>query len=473
MTDQPPSPPIPASRRFHTLIKPGIISFLVLASLIPLQSIRGLVLERQATGRQVAADIAESWGGEQRIAGPILVLPVSPGGAVIDESVASGFQTARDRAARYLIVLPKTLTVDGTMMPRIRRRGIYEAPLYSMTMTMAGGFTLPDFAALGVDEARDVLWQDARVVLFASDLGGFVDAPNFEWNGQTRTMRAGDAEQSIAVASVPTPRPGEFSWPAPFALDFTINGSGSFGLIPIAEQTSMILDSPWEHPGFLGAYLPTESQIDEDGFRASWDLLHFARGMAGASLSVTAVPNWLRERAVNDAVLTRLVTPVDHYLMSERSVKYGLLFVILVSCVLFVFEILSDARIHPVQYAMVAAALCLFFLMLLSLSEVIGFAGGYLIAAALTVGLLAVYVGAIARSAKRGGVLGGLLGLVYGYMFVTLVSEDHALLLGSVLLFVALGTAMLATRQLDWYALGERLPGTAKSASEETVIPSG
>ena len=148
--------------------------------------------------------------------------------------------------------------------------------------------------------------------------------------------------------------------------------------------------------------------------------------------------------------------------MSERSVKYGLLFVILVSSVLFVFEIVAAVRIHPMQYGMVAAALCLFFLLLLSLSEVMGFSGGYLVAAGMTVALLAAYVATVARSAKRGALLGGILSIVYGYMFLTLMSEDHALLLGSLLLFIALGLAMLATRRFDWYALGDRMSAARK-----------
>ena len=159
----------------------------------------------------------------------------------------------------------------------------------------------------------------------------------------------------------------------------------------------MEIASPWQHPSFLGSHLPIESEIDEDGFWAKWELSHFAHLRPSSWLSFVETPSWLTEHAASDAVLIRLVTPVDHYLMSERSVKYGLLFVILVSCVLFVFETLADIRIHPVQYTMVAAALCLFFLLLVSLSEIIGFAGGYLIASTMTTPLLAFYIATIAR----------------------------------------------------------------------------
>ena len=164
-----------------------------------------------------------------------------------------------------------------------------------------------------------------------------------------------------------------------------------------------------------------------------------------------------------------MINPVDHYLKSERSVKYGILFVILVSSVLFVFEIVSGARVHPIQYGMVAAALCLFFLLLLSLSEAIGFDAGYLVAAGLTVALLSYYIAAVLRSRRRGAALAGLLAVVYGYMYLTLRSEDHALLLGSVLLFGVLAGAMIVTRQFDWYAVGARLPATPGPGSDPST----
>jgi len=464
MTDQPPPPPVSLGRRYQAYVKPIIIAFLVLASLIPLHSIRGLVLERQQTSHEVAKEIAASWGGEQRLAGPILALPVFPG-----NDMAPGFRTGQGAAENFLLVLPETLIIDGAAKPQIRRRGIYQTPLYTLSMTLSGSFALPDFAVLGIDAASEIDWQNARLVLHVSDLGGIVDARVPEWDGTTVSVRAGDAERNLAFVTLPTLTPSATAWPKRFSFDLSLNGSRSFGVLPIGEKTSISLASPWPHPGFSGNHLPVESEINSDGFRANWDLSHFARRLPDASVSGTDAPDWLVERAETDAVLVRFVTPVDHYLMSERSVKYGLLFVILVSCVLFVFEIVSEVRIHPMQYGLVAAALCLFFLLLISLAEVIGFAGGYLIAASMTVGLLSSYVAAAARSLKRGALLGGLLIIVYGYMFFTLISEDHALLLGSLLLFTALGLAMLATRRLDWYALGERIsaPRELRQAADD------
>jgi inner membrane protein len=175
-------------------------------------------------------------------------------------------------------------------------------------------------------------------------------------------------------------------------------------------------------------------------------------------------------RATISGALVGLIFPVDHYLKSERSVKYGVLFVILVSCVIFMFEIVSGARVHPIQYGMVAAALCLFFLLLVPLSETIGFAAGYLSAAGLTVALLSYYIAGICRSWHRGAALAGLLSVVYGYMYLTLRSEDHALLLGSLLLFGTLAGAMIVTRGFDWYAVGGRLAGGRTESSEGREI---
>lgn len=457
MSDQPPPPP-ESNRRYQAYIKPGIIVVLVLASLIPLDSIRGLVLERQQTGQIVSREIAQSWGGEQRIAGPILVLPL-----IARADVAAGFRTAQGPTGKFVLVLPETLTVDGAAKTQLRRRGIYQTPLYTTSMTLSGAFALPDFTTIGIDPVNAIDWNNAHLHIHVSDLGSVIDAPALAWDGTTIPLRAGDAKKDIAIATLPVLSPDPSGWPRAFSFDLRVNGSKSLGLLPIGENSTVSLASDWPHPGFYGTHLPVETGIGADGFRARWAVSHFARRLPGVSVSESEAPDWLLKRIATDAILTRFVTPVDHYLMSERSVKYGLLFVILVSCVLFVFEIVAAVRIHPMQYGMAAAALCLFFLLLLSLSEAIGFASGYLIAAGMTVALLALYVGAATQSLKRGGVLGGLLSIVYGYMFLTLTSEDHALLLGSLLLFAALGLTMLTTRRLDWYDLGARFSGPQTS----------
>jgi inner membrane protein len=161
---------------------------------------------------------------------------------------------------------------------------------------------------------------------------------------------------------------------------------------------------------------------------------------------------------LNTDLGVRFVQPVDAYSQSERAVKYGFLFVFLTFVAFFLYEVLRRMAIHPIQYALCGAAVALFFLLLVSLSEHLPFLAAYLVASVACVGLVAFYVGHVLRSAKRGIVFGGLLGILYGFLYVILQSEDYALLLGALLLFVALAIVMIMTRRVDWYRLSEEAP---------------
>jgi inner membrane protein len=285
-------------------------------------------------------------------------------------------------------------------------------------------------------------------------LAGIVDVREARWSNSDLAFHVPHAARDTVSAALPTLPEEASAWPLAFSLTLTIRGSGSIGFLPVGARTDVAVAADWPHPSFVAPHLPADAAISDDGFSAAWQISRFARALPQAWTSDVASADTLRRELDTGAVVARLVDPVDHYLKSERSVKYGVLFVILIACTLFVFETLSGLRFHPVQYAMVVAALCLFFLLLLSLSEVVGFGAGYGLAATSTVALLGHYVSAIARSRARGIALAGLLGLVYGALFVVLQSEAHALLLGSGLLFASLALTMLLTRNLDWYALG-------------------
>lgn len=425
------------------------IVLIVLLSLYPLHRIHQIVRDRQLTSEEVEVDLAKAWGGAQRIAGPILILPVAV--------AQKGFKTAldengRSKGRRYLFLLPEELQIEGLMTPERRRRGIYQAILYRSHITLTGRFLLPDYESLGV-QPKDLLWDEARLEIRIADLRGLSDVSEAKWND--RLLQPASARPDSRAVSLPLWDGGDspVAWPGQFRIALTLNGSEALTFLPLGRVSQMALAAPWPHPSFGGTLLPEESVIDKEGFTAAWRLRHFDRYLADLWLQGSDDP-WPAIRSADLRLAsTRLVEPVDSYLMSERSVKYGLLFVALISAVLFVFEAIAAARIHPVQYTMVALALCLFFLLLLSLSEVIGFAAGYSAAAGLTTLLLGGYVGSVLLSWRRGMTLGGLLAIVYATLYITLRAEDHALLLGASLLFVALAMAMFITRKIDWYAV--------------------
>ena len=149
------------------------------------------------------------------------------------------------------------------------------------------------------------------------------------------------------------------------------------------------------------------------------------------------------------------VDPVDQYLKSERAIKYALLFIALTFAGFFLFEVLRNLSVHPIQYALVGAALALFYLLLLSLSEHIGFGLAYLLSAGGCVLLIGFYLCNVLHSSVRGFGFAGGLAVLYALLYGLLSAEDYALLMGALLLFALLGVFMMLTRRLDWYRAGQ------------------
>jgi inner membrane protein len=138
--------------------------------------------------------------------------------------------------------------------------------------------------------------------------------------------------------------------------------------------------------------------------------------------------------------------------MSERSVKYAGLFILLTFACLWLIEVLGKLRIHPVQYLLVGAAMCIFYLLELSLSEHIGFGIAYVIASIAVVAMVTTYSKVILKDFSQAAIVGIVVTSLYGYLYVLLKNEDYALLIGSVGLFVILGLIMFLTRRVNWYS---------------------
>jgi len=252
-------------------------------------------------------------------------------------------------------------------------------------------------------------------------------------------------------------------------IDVELLGTGALAFAPIGQETAVSLASPWPHPNFLGDFLPRDRAISADGFTAKWAVTRFATANNTLLRNDSAVAMFLREHAQGaqhasqggrgfDTFGVKFIEPVNVYLQAERAVKYGILFVALTFAAFFLLEILKSLRIHALQYGLVGLALAVFFLLTISLSEHIAFGWAYLSASVACVGLLAFYIGHVLKSAARGAAFGGLFALLYAVLYGLLLSEDNALVLGSLLLFVALAAVMILTRKVDWYHLGSSDP---------------
>lgn len=460
MTETQPAARPEDRARFQLYLKIAFLAVLVLGSLIPLTLVQGLVQERLGLSEAVKQEVSATWGQDQRIVGPILMVPFQEKRIV---QVANPDKEAKEPFVDKVVfddhrfyLLPEALEITADATSSIRRRGIYEVPLYTLRSRFSGRFAGPDLEGLGIGPEDRVLWDKAWIEVYVADLSGSLNAISLTWaDGEVpfrldSTDFAGMSRIVAPLASLAEARP----WPADFGFEVDLNGSGSLGVLPVGKSTRMTLTSPWPHPGFAGSVLPATSEITPQGFTADWEVSHFARQLPQQWRSDRIEVHGVVQQAYGKGLITRLIEPVDHYLKTERSVKYGVLFVVLVCAVIFAFEIMAGGRVHFVQYGLIAAVLCIFFLLLLSLSEILGFASAYAIAAALALVLIALYVTKAAGGWRRGGSVALLLTGIYAYLYITLESEDHALLLGSFLLFGTLAAVMFATRNVNWYSLG-------------------
>ncbi len=449
--------------RFQLYCKIGVLFLIVVGSLIPLGMVRSLVLERKALNRSVERELSATWGQSQRIVGPILSIPFEEQETIQVANPEPGAEPAFvDKTIthrRRLHLMPEELVVASELTTSLRRRGIYEVPLYTARSTFSGRFSAPELEALDIGENARVLWEEAQVEVFVSDVSRSLNVISLLW-GDTETLfrleNEGDQKASRIIA--PLALSGlEETWRERFAIQIDLNGSDRFAVAPLGKSTTMALSSSWPHPSFTGSTLPSNSNVTAEGFSADWELSHFARGMPQQWRGDRSSIQDVLFKDGHKGLITRLINPVDHYRKAERSVKYGVLFVALVSAVLFAFEVVAGRRVHVVQYGMIAAALCIFFVLLLSLSELLGFAAAYGLAAAMSVTLIAPYTAKVAESWRYGGLVTALLTAVYAYLYMTLQSEDHALVMGALLLFTGIAALMFATRNVDWYSVGRPL----------------
>lgn len=424
------------------------IGLLALLMLIPLDQVNSLVYERAQRASAASSQIAERWGGEQLIGGPVLVVPVRQ-------------RVQRDKTIEIVTstayVLPDRLQVSGTLAPELRRYGIYDTPVYVAKLQIDGEFIGSDLQAIRCD-ACEPLWDQAELRLPVSDVRGIHQIGSLRV--ADRDYRFGPDHAGVAgISAVATALPLEAPVAGqrlPFSVSISVAGSRSVGFLPLGRQSAATLSAAWPDPGFDGAFLPVARSVTDQGFEASWNVLDFNRRIPQHWMdgSVSSVDLEANRYGVS------LMQPAATYQQNTRAGKYGLLFIGLTFVAFFLFEVLRRWRVHPVQYLLVGFALCLFYLVLLAMSEQIGFALAYLCAALAVVGMVAGYAAAITRSRRAGALLGVLLALIYGLLYALIVSEDYALLTGSCGLVVVLALVMYLTRRIDWYQLQ---PATASS----------
>ena len=432
-----------------------IMSFFLL---VPLALIKEQIRERSQRQNEVQASIANSAAGEQVLVGPVIAVHYREQVEVLIPEGEAG-QAGKSRlqvVERTLMLPPEMLSMAGETVVETRHRGIYQARLFRLGLATSGRFVIKPL--IEAHSGGRILEASARLVLGIADPRGVNNDPEVLINGKTHRFASpgskgkGDQESgvrhlSIDLGPLDIQRESRFD----FSFPLQLTGTARLAIAPTGEANHIEMKSAWPHPNFGGRFLPTVRTVSKDGFGASWDISHLAR-----NFEATLNP------ARGEVLSIDFVDPVNVYLQSERAVKYGVLFIALTFAGFFLTEILRRSPIHPMQYLLVGLALAIFFLLLIAFSEHLPFYAAYGLSAVACIGLIATYLSGALGGARQGFAFGaGLTGL-YGVLYGVLLSEDNALLMGSVLLFLALAATMLATRHLDWYRLG----GQSNAANE-------
>jgi inner membrane protein len=446
------------------LIKIALVLFIALLINIPLGMMDNLVNERKGRQTEVAADIANSYAEPQFIAGPVLVLPYTEEYTVTQETQDSEGSAAKTRVrtkrhSSMLLLTPKSLAATGMLATDIKKRSLFEVPVYTLDSTWEGSFELPKNMDIPRHASNsNVIWGTPYLSLSVKDPRGFAHAPVLEMDGKALSLEQGSG-MSFAPNGVKARLDRAMHQQAgnhPFKLSLKLRGTSELRVVPLASNLKMELASNWPHPGFEGRYLPIpgDSQhVGADGFRANWEVSSLATNAQARLSQAAANPGSCNDSACLDSFNVRLVNPNNVYQQSDRALKYGFLFIGITFLAFFLFEMLKRLAIHPAQYTLVGLAQAMFFLLLLSFSEHINFTVAYVIAALACVALVGYYLGHVMRGTWRGAGFASLLGACYAALYGLLVSEDNALLMGSLLLFILLAVAMIVTRKFDWYGL--------------------
>jgi len=447
-------------KRCATIFKMAGVAVLILLLLIPLGMVQSVLRERMGRRNEAVADITSSWGRDQKLVGPILIVPYRYKAKSWKEQPGAGGKIEKIELVELVTAnayfLPTNLTISGDIKPMQLRRGIYQAVVYTGNLEFAGEFAQPDFTRLRA-KVEEILWDEALVAFAIPDLRGVKEALKLKWGEKTLPLLPGSrlggfqsGVQAGVFASVGDVRGS--AAPVPFQFALSLNGSGSLSFAPMASQTTVKLTSPWPDPSFFGTFLPVERKVTPAGFEATWQVSYYGRNFPEMWTSQTPEPCLLPAGVESSFFGVNFLSGIDAYRNTERAIKYGALFIVLIFAAFFLFEMLAALRIHPFQYAIVGAALCLFYLGLLSLSEFIPFGLAYLASAGVTTLLICFHSAKMLKSGGRTVIVAGLLAGIYGFLYIALQLQDYALLLGTGGLFAVLALVIWFTRNIDWYA---------------------
>ena len=412
------------------------IGILILLLLIPTAMIQELIRERQHRRDSVITEINQKWGGSQTITGPFLTVPFKE--FYKDRNGETQFNL------EYLHILPETLSISGEIAPEKRYRSIFETVVYDAKLEIRGNFKIPQTGLFNI-EPDNILWDKASLSVGITDMRGIEDKIDIKFNDAVYNTNPGLKTADIAPAGVSTQVDlSTRSDTKSFLFKLSLKGSDRIAFIPVGESSTVNIKSTWPSPSFDGAFLPDKPDIKDDGFSAKWKILHLNRNY----------PQFWEGKqyeVCSSSFGVKLILTADIYQKSTRLAKYAVMFLFFTFASFFFSEVINKQKIHPIQYILIGVAILIFYTLVLSLSEHMGFNFAYILSALSVTLIISGYAKAIVENRQFALMIMGVLAVLYGYLFIVLQLEEYALLMGSIGLLVIIAAVMFMTRKINWY----------------------
>ena len=439
---QPASPVKKDAPKFQKpLTKLIFIGVLVLLLLIPMEMIKSLINERMEIADEATNEVYQSWSGPQTITGPVLSL-------TLKSQTTDAEGKAKFEQNTYNI-LPNKLNINGNIATQELKRGIYEIVVYNAPIDITGSFVYTDELKNIMSSYDNVEVTNAAIYMGISDLRGISEEVMIQFGDQQLYMNSGLPAYSLSNSGLSNNVDIEQFLEGKqmdFSTKLTLKGSKSIDFMPFGKTTSVKLSSNCTTPSFSGTFLPTNRNITNEGFTCDWKVVQVNRNYP------QVISGNSYYKPIQDSVFgVNVLIPLQHYQKSMRTVKYAILIILLTFVVNFFVEMIQKKDIHPVQYLLIGLALCLFYSLLVSLSEHTSFTIAYIIAALMTDGLITCYLAGVLKIKKTALAIGGLLLALYAFIFVLMQLESYALLAGSIGLFILLAVLMHFSQKIEWY----------------------
>ncbi len=449
-------------------VKLIVVCGLALLMTIPAFFVGALIEDRTQRAAEVIREISSHVGGQQTFLGPTLAIPynIPP-------------QSPADHAKHGMcLVFPARASATIKTATEERRRSLFKVPVFQADLKLDAAFDLTGVPA-AAPQGAELDWSRAEIIVGVSDARGAQADAILTADGKTSTLVpaentttisiGGDQSEHIKLTLFGTRVEGLAKPNAQFNVTSALRFSGAqrIAVLAYGKTTHLAVQGDWPSPGFDGGFLPVNRTVSGNGFTAEWSVPFIARGVRaeGQADTITGLDA--------TALGVSFIEVADPYQSVNRSLKYALLFLGLLFLSYFVFEVTTGKRVHPAQYVLVGIAQIIFYLLLLSIAERVGFDAGFLLAGAATVALLSANAAWVFSSRMQGVRALAIFSLLYALIYLLLRLEDNALLVGAITSFLAVAAAMYFTRRIDWYgslpAPGIAAQQTAPEVTQDTA----